>query len=463
MQNSNLSSFNNDKFNRKVIAQNLTKIIYDKDRPLVIALDSDWGTGKTTFVTMWKDLLETDDSYNDKFQTFYFNAWENDYLKDPLLALFSELEKQFREDHSTAKKILDKSKPFLIAGITSLIKMGTYGLLDFDKVNLGDFNEGELIELVGKFSELSLQQTKLDKEIRIKFKESMQNIQKATDKKFIFFIDELDRCRPTFAIELLEVIKHLFDIDKFIFIISIDKEQLSHSVATIYGQNMDTIGYLRRFFDLEYRLPKIEIQDYISLKHDIFKEYTNTEYFEFILLELIKADNYSLRDIDKMYFFIELLLPLIPIFDPYSNDSNYNVVRTIVISHLYAIFITFKIKNPLEYKKIVDYDYNATEISKNFTLPDFSYQHSYINNIYDPSKFYECIKPIFQLYLELSLELYNQKRITNISTSRFQVDLNSCTSNHMHVPFDLNYLFKNKTSEIISTLEFINGFNLESN
>lgn len=461
MQNSNLSSFNNDKFNRKVIAQNLTKIIYDKDRPLVIALDSDWGTGKTTFVTMWKDLLETDDSYNDKFQTFYFNAWENDYLKDPLLALFSELEKQFREDHSTAKKILDKSKPFLIAGITSLIKMGTYGLLDFDKVNLGDFNEGELIELVGKFSELSLQQTKLDKEIRIKFKESMQNIQKATDKKFIFFIDELDRCRPTFAIELLEVIKHLFDIDNFIFIISIDKEQLSHSVATIYGQNMDTIGYLRRFFDLEYRLPKIEIQDYISLKHDIFKEYTNTEYFEFILLELIKADNYSLRDIDKMYFFIELLLPLIPIFN---SDKNYLSVYIVTISHLYAVMITLKIKSPLTYKKIVDYDYDIPVILQNFTLPDFSHYSGLINNTYAPSKFYELIEPIFPLYLELSLELYNQKKTNNAYNDKFIVGLKDSNGNFgMDRDFDLNYLFKNKTSEIISTLEFINGFNLENN
>ena len=99
----------------------------------------------------------------------------------------------------------------------------------------------------------------------------------------IFFIDELDRCRPNFAIELLEVIKHLFYIDNFIFIISIDKDQLSYSIANIYGHNMDTEGYLRRFFDLDYTLPRISSKEYIDLiSDDIFKDFANTDVFQFL-------------------------------------------------------------------------------------------------------------------------------------------------------------------------------------
>ena len=59
----------------------------------------------------------------------------------------------------------------------------------------------------------------------------------------------------------------LFDINNFTFVISIDKEQLSHSVSTIYGHNMDTVGYLRRFFDLDYKLPKVDIKKYIDIKN----------------------------------------------------------------------------------------------------------------------------------------------------------------------------------------------------
>ena len=53
MDNQNLNSFSQDLFNRKCIAENLTKIIESKNKPMVISLDSDFGTGKTTFVTMW--------------------------------------------------------------------------------------------------------------------------------------------------------------------------------------------------------------------------------------------------------------------------------------------------------------------------------------------------------------------------------------------------------------------------
>ena len=71
----NLNSFEQDIYNRKIIAENLTKIIEAQSSSLVMSIDSAWGTGKTTFVTMWKDLLDNNESYNTKFKTLYFNAW----------------------------------------------------------------------------------------------------------------------------------------------------------------------------------------------------------------------------------------------------------------------------------------------------------------------------------------------------------------------------------------------------
>ncbi|MCS6316194.1 MAG: hypothetical protein H8K05_00090, partial [Nitrospira sp.] len=75
------------------------------------------------------------------------------------------------------------------------------------------------------------------------------------DKPIVFFIDELDRGRPTYAIELLERIKHVFDIESIVFVIAIDKMQLGHSIRAVYGKGLDVDGYLRRFLDLEYSLP----------------------------------------------------------------------------------------------------------------------------------------------------------------------------------------------------------------
>ena len=79
------------------------------------------------------------------------------------------------------------------------------------------------------------------------FKESLEGIVN-NQRKIVIIIDELDRCKPTFAVQLLEIVKHLFDIKGITFIFMLDIEQLSHSIKTIYGQEMDVTGYLCRFF-----------------------------------------------------------------------------------------------------------------------------------------------------------------------------------------------------------------------
>lgn len=77
------------------------------------------------------------------------------------------------------------------------------------------------------------------------------------DKPIVFIIDELDRCRPSYAVELLEQIKHFFAIEGIVFVLSIDKLQLGHAVKGFYGNDgIDADEYLRRFIDIEYSLPQ---------------------------------------------------------------------------------------------------------------------------------------------------------------------------------------------------------------
>jgi predicted KAP-like P-loop ATPase len=77
----------------------------------------------------------------------------------------------------------------------------------------------------------------------------------------IIFIDELDRCRPLYAIECLERIKHIFGIKRLIFVLSIDKKNLAKSIQSQYG-NIDTNNYLRRFIDLEFDLKNPSIDKF---------------------------------------------------------------------------------------------------------------------------------------------------------------------------------------------------------
>lgn len=96
--------------------------------------------------------------------------------------------------------------------------------------------------------------------------ENAVNQLKAAGKKetLVFFVDELDRCRPTFAIEMLERIKHLFDVPNIVFVLSVDKSQLEASTAAVYGEKINAPEYLRRFIDLEYGIPVVQTKRFTT-------------------------------------------------------------------------------------------------------------------------------------------------------------------------------------------------------
>lgn len=457
-----LTSFSEDQFDRKRIAKNLTNIILGKNEPLVISLDSEWGTGKTTFIHMWKNLLDSD--YKEDFKTIYFNAWENDYIKDPLLAIFSELEQQIKEDEpkiiQAFSSLKEAVKPYVQMGTSVGVKVLSQGILEKNDFSLGDKLDSDLIKISKELGELAISEISTAKKLRRELKIEMSKYQSSTGKKIIFFIDELDRCRPTFAIELLEVIKHLFDIDNFIFIVSIDKEQLSHSVATIYGQNMDTVGYLRRFFDLDYKLPKVDLNKYIQIKNQsISTIYSNVELLFFFLGELISLYNFSLRDIEKLYYYLDVLLPQISEFK--LNSREYTQVYTATLSYLYANLIILKIKDPIVYKKIMDCNYTVDEIFKDMKVINVSEYNTTIGgwNGWHTEPLQQFISPILEKYLELNLKTNTPNWYHRISSEEFVIRVTDTQGNSLESwdnRIDLTLFFNQHN--IKSNLEFINHF-----
>jgi len=190
-----------------------------------------------------------------------------------------------------------------------LLNGATAGILNIDKVfesAIGAITEETTKELISKYSK--------DKEITQKFKDAIQALLENMDgsKPFVIFIDELDRCRPLYAIELLERIKHIFGIDGLIFVLSIDKKQLSESIKSQYG-NIDANAYLKRFIDLEFNLTNSSVDkfcgylyssiyglDKVLTTKQIKKEYR--EYNELAMLKfLAKSMNLSLREIEQVF------------------------------------------------------------------------------------------------------------------------------------------------------------------
>lgn len=258
--------YRNDALERRPTVEFLVGLIQRAGGPFVLALDSPWGTGKTTLVRMLEVELK-----RQEFSCIYFNAWQVDYVTDPLVALVSSIDRlELGTDGAAAtfKEHLKKARRVtsLVAKRTAVAaaKALTVGALDLDEeieaaaAELAGESVNDIVEAFQKEGALLEKfRSELEKAI-----EQLPNLGKKST--LVFFVDEIDRCRPTFSIELLERIKHLFDVPNILFVLSLDKAQLEASIAAVYGQDINAAEYLRRFIDLEYVVPAIKSQKFVE-------------------------------------------------------------------------------------------------------------------------------------------------------------------------------------------------------
>ena len=276
--------FENDKLNRAPLIENLTNLITDLNQPFVISINSPWGTGKTVFIKMWEQYLK-----NNNFVTLYFNAWENDFANEPLISFIGEIKGQLakdQKDNSDLKKctdnLLKKGSKIIKQSLPVLSKVLVKYFLKMedikeltDSIKLEDFNE-DFGDIVFEKVEDKIKEYSANRDIQKEFRDVLTKFSETVIKKekknrpIVFFVDELDRCRPDYAIKLLESIKHLFNINNFVFVLAIDRKQIGYSVQTLYGTGMDTEGYLKRFIDINYDLPEPSRRDYIEFLYDVY-------------------------------------------------------------------------------------------------------------------------------------------------------------------------------------------------
>ena len=153
-------------------------------------------------------------------------------------------------------------------------------------------------KIMNKATELALENHKTIKNSIEDFKNSMRAFIEHISKEDIeipiyILIDELDRCRPNYAIELLERIKHLFDVKGLVFIIATDSKQLSHSINAVYGSKFKSEQYLKRFFDREYTLDEPELYDYSYFLLDKYNILEDEKFY-------VSLDKYAYKNINKM-------------------------------------------------------------------------------------------------------------------------------------------------------------------
>lgn len=239
--------FSYDLLGRAKYANNLNKIILSYKGGAVLAINGEWGSGKTKFVEMWGKHLQSVG-----YPVVYYNAWENDISEEPLLSMIKSL-KSLSKDGSF-DVFVKKAGKFIAGALFGAAKSasGYWG-----KIVSGAFKGG--VEKLEKDCIDSLKSKKDTNSLMKDFKKALIDYLASCDKKIplIYFVDELDRCNPTFAVKVLERIKHFFEVPNVVFVLSVDKKQLAYSINGYFGSDrIDSTEYLRRFIDIEYSLPK---------------------------------------------------------------------------------------------------------------------------------------------------------------------------------------------------------------
>ncbi|MFL9707302.1 KAP family P-loop NTPase fold protein [Aeromonas veronii] len=294
-----------DRLDRARYAEFLTNYLAaeGKQRNYVLNLNAEWGAGKTWFIKRWYMELKG------HYPTIYIDAWQQDFSDDPLLTVISSIIDQLRDATGNKVAIPDSIKSKLLG----LLKVGGKLVLKSAIKKAGwedsDFSvEGEdadkLVDtLCSNHKERYESIQYLKQEIRQWVEGAVGLSEGELDYPAFILIDELDRCRPSYAVEMLETIKHIFDIKGVVFVLATDTEQLQHAIKVIYGDGFDAESYLGRFFHRRFTLSTISrrefIQQALSYKKqqfdnvNVWPEVTDSE----VLVNILTAvcDHFSLN------------------------------------------------------------------------------------------------------------------------------------------------------------------------
>ncbi|NBA88436.1 NTPase [Emticicia sp. CRIBPO] len=394
---SNDKPFENCVLGRENYANILTGLIQSYSDGFVLAINNEWGTGKTTFVKMWQQSMQ-----NKAFKTLYFNAWENDFDKSPLVAIMSELKTLFNvgKNEATFKSIAKKAALLQSKIAPALIKAilaKYFDLKEFNDVLEKTADAGfELFE--NEITEYAEKKKGL-----IEFREELTKFIKDVNsgsKPLVFIIDELDRCRPDYAVELLENIKHFFNIPGIVFVLAIDKKQLGNAIRGYYGSDLiDADEYLRRFIDIEYSLPNPDTLSFCKYLYKYFafiNSPSSSRYSDSFLnlaSSLFEKSNFSLRQQEKVFAHTRIVLRSL------NNDTEE------YFSFIF-ILICIKIISPEFYRKIQNKELSMQELSDSYF--DFIPKNFNINTFIDKADDPRTRQLIF---IEAQLVLYYSKFI----------------------------------------------------
>ena len=334
-----------DEFNRKPIAENIIRLLTSPIDLSPMVIDGGWGTGKTEFCQKLIQLMQ--EQHRD-YQPVYIDAFRSDHSGEPLLALLAEIikactpedtDEQPSEQRKNITRKVAKAAGFVMktvakAAVGHVLKQNTDNLAEGLQQIMNDGQDADsLTETVTDAAATIVSHT-IDATVEALLKEQIEaekNLKTlkayltelAAEKPIILFIDELDRCRPDYAVDMLEVIKHVFDVENVKVVLVTNTKQLRAAINHRYGMEVDAQKYLDKFLKYSFALP-----DKIVARFEEERALVSVEYFKQLIRnsrmaselqgligqriilnfisDMIERNGLSLRETERLVRFLEI-------------------------------------------------------------------------------------------------------------------------------------------------------------
>lgn len=252
--------FRHDSLERRTQVRNLGLLLKEAPGSVLCAVDGPWGSGKSTFLRLLRAEME-----GQAHPTLWLDAWESDFADDPLIALLAEMSVWIESDPGSEAADLLETTQRLAPRLGRSGRVGPrVGGGNATGIRAVDPPPGPASEAepppAEAWGRAQVREYSEAKQALVVFRQSLADYARLREREgaqlpIVFFVDELDRCRPAYAIRVLERIKHLFSVPGISFVLGMNREQLGHAIKAVYGSGFDSEAYLDRLLDVGFRLP----------------------------------------------------------------------------------------------------------------------------------------------------------------------------------------------------------------
>ena len=336
-----------DEFKRKPIAENIIRLLTSPIDLSPMVIDGGWGTGKTEFC---QKLIRLMQQQHPDYQPVYIDAFRSDHSGEPLLALLAEIikactpedtDEQPSEKRKNITRKIAKAAGFVMktvakAAVGHVLKQNTDDLAEGLQQIMNDGQDADSLAETVTDAAATIASHTIDATVEALLKEQIEaekNLETlkaclkelAADKPIILFIDELDRCRPDYAVDMLEVIKHVFDVENVKVVLVTNTKQLRAAINHRYGVEVDAQKYLDKFLKYSFALPdKVSVRSWggwalVSVEY--FKQLIRTSHMASelrglideehnvtinFISDMIERNDISLRETERLVRFLEI-------------------------------------------------------------------------------------------------------------------------------------------------------------